>query len=175
MGDFKGFIEVCPGTMRAYEEVSNGEKVFIGDCFGFTANEAASALSMMGGHDVSNIITHQHKMQAKEEHHRRIHALHSNAPCTYCGGNEREKDNKSCYSCGSVEFKVTSYSKRHDMEPYITTPLALPHIKLPRTFSDDIEDVARAICEFDILRAAYRSLKAYFNIVKRLLGVKIYV
>ena len=90
--------------------------------------------------------------------------IRSNAPCTYCGETQREEDNKSCFSCGSVEFKDTT----------IRIPMALPRIKIKRTCTDDIESLVRAMREFDIIEVVVRVIRLYVNIIMRFLGVKIY-
>lgn len=58
-------------------------------------------LTEMGIQDAQDNIMFMQKMQAKKEYKALIR---SNSPCTYCGGNKREKSN-SCYGCGSVDFE----------------------------------------------------------------------
>lgn len=101
--------------------------------------------------------------------------IRSNTPCSYCGGNEREQDNKSCYSCGSVDFKDTTINISRDLN----SAWSYQSMK-QRTLSDDVNDLNRALFEFDPLGFLINTVNLYVNTWTRLIiwilkGTKIYV
>lgn len=91
--------------------------------------------------------------------------------CIYCGETKREKDNKSCYSCGSVDFKDTTIK----IPKAIGTACKSFKAMRQRTFFDDVNDLNRALSEFDPLGFFINTVKLYINTAKRILGVKIYI
>jgi len=66
--------------------------------------EKLKGLTALGCEEAINMTTFLHMKEA-EIKRGNVYETFASGDCTYCGGNEREEDNKSCYSCGSVEFK----------------------------------------------------------------------